>query len=424
MNSYQSNNNRAKYNTLTPAEAKNLSRHLSRRPPARTASVLNKPRARPLLVTDLDDYGFRPTQTSTIDRLNTRIKSKSPIYQVARSPSKGSPKDSGSNLSYRSSSDIVDSAYGSDRLQTMSVDLGNPSYSLYNSKDIYNQSHKSELSNDSYSSAKSKFVKLESSLSSSTSKVFQNQLFNLKKIFRYLPSRRSFGLNSDQKQPSPTKDFNDDGTTLGDSISQICLNRSQSPPVCPPPPGELKSMTYIESTVNYSNYDEFTRARNQRTATLLNGQRNQVAYDSCSRAEDIAMGLPTLDRDDSEQWQLSSLPLSYERNLTTVLEEKQNFALPPELPKRNSTESDYGIFIKPPERFGDDKYEKLVKTNNATSITNSSQSLTSITSTDSIDYHQHTSSFKYPYAQPNAFEHVSFPSQTLLFQLWSRHILF
>lgn len=412
--------NRDKYNTLTPAEAKKLTRCLGGRPPTRTASVLHKPRAPPIIVTNLDDYGTYSSRTTrTIsDNRNSKVNnSRNSIYfQNTRSPSRSSPNDSESNLSYRSSLDVVsDSAYGSDRLQTMSVELGHPSQMLYNSKDLF--SEKNKLSDDSYSSAKSsqsESVKLKSSLSSSTSRVFQNQLFNLKKFFRCMPSRKSLGFSLDHKQsPGLNRSSRDDGKTLEESISQICLNKSQSPPVCPPPPGELKSMAFIENSVNYSNYDDFTRARNQQTSTLLNGHlRNQMQFNDYPRAEDN--GLTCEDQVDSDAWQLSSLPVSYERNLTTVFEERHNLGDPPKIPNKNLINSvtardNSNHLIKPPERFVDNGFENLSKTINGTLTTSSSQSLASITTTDSLfDFNRQISSFKHSYAQPNHYEQVSF----------------
>lgn len=408
MNNCQSNNSSTsgKYNTLTPSDAKRLTSYLGRRPPTRTASVLHKPRARPLLVTNLDDYGFQSTQTSTNREFSNKTNTNNPIF----SQNTRSPNVSESNLSYRSSLDIVDSAYGSDGFQTTSIDLGRPSRSIYNAKDTFNRSQtkQPDVCYTPSSPDQSKSVKLESSLSSSTSRVFQNQLFNLRKFFRYLPSKR-FGFNPNQKQPpSPSTNQGDDARTSNESIPQICLDRSLSPTVCPPP-GELKSMPYIENTINYSNYDDFTRARNQQTATLLNSQRNQMAEDNFPRTED--MGLPTRDHEGLETWHLS-LPLSYERNLTTVLEEKQNLTDPPQLPQRNPTDYYEKHLIEPPERFGNPTYGSMVTNNKVISTTNSSQSLASITTTDSVfDFHRQIASLSY--------EQVSLLSKHLLVQLWS-----
>lgn len=466
-----SNERRNKYRTLTSAETKQLTKYLNSRQPARTASVLHKPRAPPMVVTDLDDYGMLSVVPQVPPRslvseapagVSDGLSVDSTRKQSIRSGSSYSngchgnsvnlgtnhsnslqskcnntstmnhsklqisPNDSMSNLSFRSSLDVVDSAYGSDRLQTMSVDLGNQygsNITRYNQTQYYDKQDKNKLSDDSYSSAKSHISdigKLKSTLSSSTSKVFQNQIFNIKKFFRHMPTRRSFmgGNNSDNNTDNEQKttfDTNrmEDRYSLNESISRICLDRSQSPPVCPPPPRELKSMSYMENTVNYSNYDDFTRARNKQTSTLLNNHARGCQQQP-SQSDDC--GLPIVDRDDSESWQLTSLPISFERNLTTLFEEKQNptaktfhknKAPITQYRNLNSKTGEHDRSIKPPRNFDD--VARIEK--HPTSSSCSTQSLASITTTDSVlDIHrQNNSSFRFSYTESNnVYAQVSF----------------
>lgn len=475
---------RNKYRTLTTAETTQLTKYLNSRQPARTASVHHKPRAPPMVVTDLDDYGIhsiapaKPSrslipdvQANTLDGSPTDSTRKQHLRSGSSCSNRSqrhslnlgtnysnslhnrnhlpitnqnkpqvSPNDSVSNLSFRSSLDVVDSAYGSDRLQTMSVDLGNPSQQQqqYKNNTIghkinyhhLNHQDKNDLHDDSYSSAKSHFSetsKLKSSLSASTSKVFQNQLFNIKKFFRQMPIRRSFissnNNTNDQKVTSTDTSSQEDKYSLNESFSHICLNRSQSPAVCPPPPKELKSMTYMESSNNYSNYDEFTRARNKQTSTLLSNHarsslRQSIQNDDC--------GLPTVNCEDSESWQLTSLPISFERNLTTVFEEKQiparnsfrlNGALPNPYQNGAPKLDDVYQTVKIPNNF-----EDVNPIKNATSSSCSSQSLASITTTDSVlDFHrQNNSSFRFSYSQSNdVYAQVSFLQWFLRYYLFS-----
>lgn len=467
---------RNKFNTLTPAEAKRLKVYLQCKQPTRTASVLHKPRAPPLVVTNHEtpiqakssgcdtyahsnglptdyqdkkqatsnnvrsssscsDHGYRDqrhslnygstyvpnVQTKGIYNLSTNngnnndINSKNAIIQ-------NSPNNSDSSLSFMSSLDVIDSAYGSDRLQTMSVDLGIPASQQYGTCSKNNFKHsqlqsshqESKFCEESFASAKSHqsdSSRLKNSLSSSTSKVFQNQLSNIKKFFRYMPIRRSF-MSHDSKRPVDSNQQNNYDIKQDKSLSQISINRSHSPPVCPPPPKELKSMSYMESGVNYSNYDDFTRARNHQTSTLLNGHsRNpQPSTDS----NHVGVTSQTVDREDSS-WQLASLPVAYERNLTTVFEEKHNSS---DIDKNNIKKSSasYNVYsphadgdqlIKPPRNFEDNGLANpSTKTDSSTS---SSQSLASISGADvNLEIQRRiATSFRFSYAQPNSFENVS-----------------
>lgn len=472
---------RNKYRTLTSAETKQLTKYLNSRQPARTASVLHKPRAPPLVVTDLDDnktnqfaqppprpfrssppnayndatngsnvvqdnsrrHSFRSeissscsysNQRNSINRQNSlygRIQSS--VYQQANtnSPNKAqvSPDDSMSNLSFRSSLDVVDSAYGSDRLQTMSVDLGNPSQPHYHNdvnnginKLKYYELDRNKPSEDSFSSAKSHLSecnKLKSTLSSSTSKVFQNQLFNLKNFFRNMPMRRSFvgsgtNNNNGDKKSAINSSHLKDKHSLEDSLTDICLNRSQSPPVCPPPPKQLQSMSYMESAVNYSNYDDFTRARNRQASTLLKHLKDNQRQ--ANNNDNLRLPSADLTTDESETWQLTSLPVSFERNLTTVVEERQNLT-DKSYSDLQSTFQRHQNISRPevenrnwPINYQDAAQPNLMETSSTSSSQSQSQSqsLASITTADSIlDFHrQNNSSFKFSYNQP--IPHVSF----------------
>lgn len=227
-----------------------------------------------------------------------------------------SPNNSESNLSYRSSVDVVDSAYGSDRLKTTSVDLGNPNFQPQNhSPDsgdyreklfmaTYNcpkthcdrTSREDTLFEDSFKSACSngaskhmtnqhgthntnKFKSLsKASLSASTTRVFQNQLFNIKRFFKNMPFTGSTLSNNANANANETCETEMNARsvskteTLPANVSRARLDRSLSPIACappPPPPEEPKVISYMQNAYNYPNYDAFTRDRNRQSSTLL-----------------------------------------------------------------------------------------------------------------------------------------------------------
>lgn len=285
---------RPKFSTLTPAEAQAHAKRLraNLRAPSRTASVLHKPRAPPMLVDD------RPA------------------------PPVSSPSPA------RHSLDLPDCAPPS-ALQTMSLDLGEAARSLTS----YTGSPRGPIAFLKLAGAHNQASLKQrqasrTSLSSSTSKVIQN--------FKRLFQRQTSAPSSRQAQArsiSPSADslsyssFQTSPHSLASSISQTCLNRSQSPATTclPPPPScDLKSMNYMQSngalseSVNYSNYDDFTRVRNEQTNNLLHlhkptGQQSSDLYSNLSHIDD-----------DTNSWHLSSLPIAFEGNLTTVFEEQAN----------------------------------------------------------------------------------------------------
>ena len=300
------------------------------------------------------------------------------------------------------------------------------------------------------------------SLSNSTyNKMFQSPFANFKKLFRNMPRPFTNGgpLGSRQATATPKPENNVSSLdpklyntsvsnnytcrrqlkldnscqsdvsladiSISDSISQISLNKSQSPPVYPPPPGELKSMSYMESAINYSNYDEFTRARNERLntrqqlfstklnsqngfASLVTGQGDDNQHQQHSNLKS------TNGLDEMDSWQLTSLPVYYERNLTTVFEEKQASCDNARDGQQSSDKDskwahndlDQQQMIKPPMDFDDNGQKRYTDdavggddTDRSTfdkrqqsdlSETNKlSQSLTSSTTADSVlDYQQ------------------------------------
>jgi hypothetical protein len=367
---------RNKYNTLTPAEAKKLNRFLGNRPPARTASVLHKPRAPPIKVTNLDNTNVTPTKNN---------------YFPANIPER---PQSASKLS----------------------------------------------------------------LSSSTYKVFESPLANFKKLFRgmHRPFSQSNNTESqDNSNKTTTRQQQCDNTSiadlsLSDSISQISLNKSQSPTVLPPPPSELKSMCYIESGVNYSNYDEFTRARNERMrgnlrrasnvgrAPSLNRPRldsqisNIISYDNSSVQHEQQASFNKSDDSDDSSWQMTSLPVYYERNLTKVFKEKQPPCIEVVASSRQSqvkaTDFERALSvvdpdeiyqtIKPPKRFDDPNNHLPVRGNDTScdrapsvdSFKSQTQSFATITdATLELHRRQPATPFRFSFAQPlNDTDQVSF----------------
>lgn len=106
---------------------------------------------------------------------------------------------------------------------------------------------------------------------------------------------------------------------LAYSASKLSLNRSLTPPICPPPLStELKSMNYLSS---YSNYDEFTRRRNEQNASLLD-RSVRLRGREISSIDAVDNGDIKRTQCDVTPWQLNSLPVSCERNLAPVPEDK------------------------------------------------------------------------------------------------------
>lgn len=392
------NDRRCKYNTLTPAEAKKFNKSLAAhsthvygsRAPVRTASVLHKPRPPPPIVTPIDNDCASTKQTTT-DCPSRQLSDDS--YMSARS------QQSESNCNYKLSPN-------------------------------------------------------KNSLSASTTKVFHNSLSSWKRFFRYMPTRRSLSVNSNKNPDETDNKHDEDGNSVSSRINpcDLDLNRSQSPPICPPPPGKLKSVSYMESTFNYSNYDEFTRARNElNTAGPKVARSNTSSNYSSPLVQDLRQRLMTrqpqhprvpddkyLDQsesDNSDAWQLTSLPVNYEKNLSTLFEERRSSGFKQQpLQTWNiqeaSDECDYSFktnhrdnnleLPRPPSNFAENLATKTGVTTtmilsdsdrNVSSSTNSSQSLTSADSV--LDHHKKTAtSFRFSYAQPNSFQHVSFRFRT------------
>lgn len=425
---------RNKYNTLTPAEAKKLNRFLFQngKQPVRTASVLQRPRPPPIMVTDLDSASLELKSSSrhsiNYGRSHTisRTYGKN-IYSTGPYQRPGSLNDSQSNLSYRSSIDTSASGgYGSMRLQTVSVDLGNPTYGLRSRRGSIQSTRttagcgggataattvdyqSNKLSDESFASARSEISSMDfertptksshtsskMSLSSSTYKVFQSPFNNFKRLFRHMP--RPFANEPvDKTHQNSTKSVATNANeSLEESISKICLNVSQSPPVCPPPPGELKSMPYLTDSISYSNYDDFTKSRNENNFKNLYNPSHVDVFDGPS--VDGAHG----DNDDDHSWQLTSLPVSYERNLTTVVEEKQNN------PSVADCYSPHEL-IQPPVNFDDNlsvSQQQRQQSPMISKLASSSQSLASTATNDSAvdEYRKAATAFRFSYAQPVA----------------------
>lgn len=483
---------RNKYNTLTPGEAKKLNRTLinGRQLPTRTASVLHKPRAPPLVVDEFRLHKqYQDEQTNS--SVHNDLRASSPVsvntcglpelpdpqeiygtaYKTIRPMSiHGSTNttNNNSNRCARSNSTTCDSrlrrnsslryatvkAHSRPNQQplryqqnghdvpdraslTKSVDLGHP---LTDCLDIYGSTQtdfdleRSQLSNESFTSAASHFTnstndnsqqqKIEgsaskSSLSSSTSKVFQNQFSSLKRFFRNIPLRRSFISNSTTNTSNlDTQSVNlaTEQQILSESISQLYLNRSQSPqPNCPPPPCELRSTTYMES---YSNYDDFTKARNEKTNALLSSNRSSRLYlngyhannnhNSNESTQQQPVSPSTDEGQSPDSWHLASLPVSFERNLATVFEERSKLEFESKYDEVYRNQSKPGqdllrISVGPaarqqpspsaPIKTQDNNFEQDNYSNKQSATSSSTQSLSSSNATnDSVLDHQHRTS--------------------------------
>lgn len=341
-----------KFNTLTPSEARKLTRGFGGRVPVRTASVLHKPRApSTLIVTSLDDFS----------QPNSKI----------------------------------------------TASLGN---------NACNNNQKSR---------------------------FSNHLSNLKRIFRYVPIGRSFMSNDTEtksEQTTPTKNVR--------QMSRTSLDDSQSPTVFPPPPNELKTMSYLLNAARYSNYDEFTSTRNKISDAMMNnslpGRRRDGPNGSAPLREDhfssarsrenlphqphnrprMTPRIPLHDtmKGSCESWQLTSLPTDYEKNLGTLYEERKSFTdLSQNVyssPTNGDIECIYGFntsFVRrqlpqTPNNFDDKSLNKSARLSNGVSDqTDSSQSLTSTNTSDSfLDQQRQTATnFRFSYSQPRSFQQTT-----------------
>lgn len=372
--SQHQHSNRNKFNTLTPAEAQAHAKRLRAglRTPSRTASVLHKPRAPPMLAPTTDQ---RP--------------------QCSPSPR-----------------DLPDCAPPS-ALQSMSVDLGDPARSIASSssysspRSLAGFSKLRNIEHQQSSQCLKQRQASRNSLSSSTSKVIQN-------------FKRLFQRQAPAPAPSPTPSnadalsYSSFHTSLNESVSQICLNRSHSPAtICQPlPPScDLKSMSYLEGnatlsqSVNYSNYDDFTRLRNEQTSNLLHQSRPASNH----HPDDLYSNLSHID-DDSNSWQLTSLPIAYERNLTTVFEEQANQAgLQRRALKPNPPD--------PPVNFRSMTSTNHIGTEDESNrrISSPSQSLSSVATIDSVldssvsnkqTLNSKRTSFRFSYTQPIVYDEV------------------
>ena len=440
---YQSRS--SKYNTWTPAEAKKqlaTSQYLTarmRQQPIRTASVRHKPRPPPLVVTNLD--GDTDTTRATTNNMS--------VNECSFSSAKS-------------------------KLSLMSAESLSSSASLTPKKCSTPSSNKSSLQLKSSS---------RSSLSSSTYKVFQGPLANFKRLFNSMPkpfTTNNLDSSSNLKpQRDPHHRQDQDKRTLATKRPQTCdafsslsvcesfLNRSQSPPECsppPPPPGELKSISYMDA-IKYSNYDEFTRSRNERFATIGGGSiycgaatlerpRNvkrlpinnlnhitpqpEQQVSQQQQQQPIYSQQTQCDLDmNSDSWQLTSLPVCYERNLSTVYEERRINNNNTNVDSVNncgavacqpSENGDHHLSVRPPDKFDDvdsaivanqqcapqQTFGRPLSLSRASTNQNSSHnSLTSIATTDSVlDYHrQNGTSYRFSFGQPNAsINQVSFVS--------------
>ena len=334
----------------------------------------------------------------------------------------------------------------------------------------------------------------KTSLTSSTYKAFQSPFANIKRFFRnsipkqfgatshgadetdsasqvgqkdherlcsVIEKSTNTGFSNDSFKSSLSKYTSD--FSVGDSAS--IFNRSQTPPACPPPPGELKSMCYMGGSINYSNYDEFTRLRNRRLGNrphsledpddLYKRQTSSVLprlppqpppvhrlisghnglHSSTARQQQTVQDCDQ--SGDSESWQLASLPVYFEHNLTTLFEEQKasnskpqvgstsrpasaNFMSIYQQPKTfdpsnsarvqaNGQSSDNGM-IRPPKTF-DDCRSNLRANDSTLTRSNSkvcsNQSLSSSTTTESVfDYQRQpvavvpASPYRFSFAQP------------------------
>lgn len=435
-NSYQATTDqvRNKYNTLTPAEAKKLNRSLFtggtiqsngsttsnnhhpqqrygtlRNVPIRTASVLHKPRAPPIVVTNLDttidqldgaSFGASSSLLTSTDSSLQRYSVNNPIreHQLNRSSSIRSASLYSANvddqiirghtiarMKYNTLNNASNRIFSGESYSSASSTLisSGETPSKFISESVATNDYTNGFDKPPRSASKT-------SLSASTYKVFQSPFANFKKLFRHIQHPFSTNSTSNADQDDELERNTDFNSSI---VSQNDLNKSYSP-VCPPPPGELKSMCYMDSAINYSNYDEFTRSRNERSTANQHGFTSSTAQNQ--QLDNLKNNHN--DRAESDAWQLTSLPVYYERNLTTVFEDKNVTS--------TNTIDQRSLIIRPPSHF-DDTGDATKSINDDTfrmrqhklPTDGSMQSLNSYTTTGS-GYQTPANPYRFSFAQP------------------------
>lgn len=271
---YRPANNLHKSNTLTPADVKKLKeiRNFRSRFPARTASVLHKPRAPQPILNSSDDF-----QKSISLPVQQRSSSIMPLNKTTN------------NRPETASQMLVESVNNKARA------FLNPIANLKRFLRYVPIGRANGNNNDSSASTNNS----EQTKFSLSADLTSNVWFDIRE------SQLSF--------PGP-------------------LDRSESPPAYPPPPNELKSFNYILNANRYSNYDEFTRTRNKLSTTLLNHSHSQRIYDSVI-PRDTTMMTPTNDTNfHSSNHTQTQTQINQQTNNITQRMLSSNDGLPPRMP--------------------------------------------------------------------------------------------
>lgn len=435
-----------KSNTLTPADVKKLaSQNFGQRRAVRTASVLRKPKAPPpLKTTNFDDEIVQSNHqmlSLNLDSNSSRLSSTLPRNRTLIPTTKSISPDPA----------------------PFTASIAAPGYNYHSQN--RSQNHNQHQSQDSNSRLKLLKMTPISSFKRFW-KLMSGNISDEKKL-----SSSTGCSTSDNSKLSISENLHKDNSRLYlssiGSLGTDSIDNSASPTMCPPLSDQLKSVSYMASANNYSNYDEFTRSRNKLSSTLLNHSHSQrvttkkhlESYDddrtgnrecinvannnnkiqtnvatSCrsqfnnnnnydsfhqnnndySRPKSDLTKLVSDNQADDDAWQLSSLPLTYEKNLSTLYEERQNHS--DSINDKTLTSNDfvYGFGTNDLQNVSSnldeptlDKKRLLQQHSNGVSDqTDSSQSLNSTNTSDSFieNQRQNAKNFRFSYGQPKSFQ--------------------
>lgn len=470
-----------KYNTLTAADAKFVRQHMTSssniRHPMRTASVLHKPRVPQSLTTSVDaatEIKIEKVGYDTVDRFSVRsasvcgrnanldtrsLRGSSSNYshnnrmpkcdtrtnlqpEIYDRSTATSPID---NDSFHSSFDVV----GSCTLAPSKFRQAANS-PLYSSIHYSSSSHNSpnKMTEDSDKSGSSRYYTPAKACNKPNLKTqfLQSGLSSLKNLFKFPAfnltkqttttelSNSSQTLNASKINSSSKEtkiNIQDElkrkpPTSFNDSLA----NSNSLSPTSIPCLQELKSLSYLENTFlsNYSNYDEFTLNRNNKTLSMLAEKRElfpekrEKDNSATSTNHNSANNFLTSDRfidktkigdkQLNNHWLMTSLPVTLDSNLTTVSEEQ------------NATLDETINFIEPPPQYADTtkfsvtspaalskpvSITNCVPKNLIQSDSSSSQSFSSITTEDSaLECRKKPTAYRFSYGQELDIQQVSF----------------
>lgn len=221
---------RSKFNTLTPAEARKINTFLApRRAPSRTASVLNKPRPPPIVTTtNLDNLDTRSVDVTTTHRPPP------PLYG-----------ESGGEYITRQLSNL---SHNSNRSSASRTSLSSSTYKVFQSPfAIFKRLITSSNIVDSNHNSNNK----TSQSTDNKDNDFFKIPFDNESIKSSSGQRHALAVCDDNRPRSYHPNLNNSNLVTGANQQSDDLDGSGDG-------------SFMERSSNYSNYDDFTRSRNER----------------------------------------------------------------------------------------------------------------------------------------------------------------